>query len=89
MIKFKIYYVEEGFCRIVYQYINSIGERVYYCLQDDGAFGRRDVHAYRCTAPPWLEPDYRVLPGDYSEWERPLEDSGIGKIVREFLEGCS
>ncbi|RPI51860.1 MAG: hypothetical protein EHM49_06550 [Deltaproteobacteria bacterium] len=87
-IKFKIHYIDEGFCRIVYQYINSIGQRIYYCLQDDGTFGRRDVHAYRCTPAPWFEPErqVKVETEDFYQWERPWGEDGIGKVVREFLE---
>ena len=56
--KFKIYAVDTGFCRVDYVVENPEGERVFYCLQDEGEkFG--GVKFYRSTRE--LEPAYEVM----------------------------
>jgi hypothetical protein len=36
MSTFKIHFIDNGFCRINYTTKNAHGQRIYYCLQDEG-----------------------------------------------------
>ena len=81
---FTINYVDHGFCRIVYEAINSAGKKVYYCLQDEGThYG--GVLCYRMSSIDG-EPDYLITYGT-SRFEIPIGNSVIEKAVRNYLTG--
>lgn len=78
----KIMDIDNGFCRVVYVAKNNNGQKVFYCLQDEGD---ENIQFYRCTDYSYIEPDYTVKCKDWTIMEIPTGDSCIEKIVRDFI----
>ena len=81
MKTFKIHSIDNVFCRINYTFKNAQGQKLYYCLQDEGKnYG--GVICYRSSVD--LEPCYKVM-AKLSDFEIPTGDSEIEVVVREYL----
>ena len=83
--RFKIYEIDNGFCRVTYQVANDKGTMLYYCIQDEG---QGDCKVYRCTDTPWCEPLYEVelKLKHWPQFEVPVGNDTISCAVREFIE---
>ena len=81
---FNIYCIDNGYCRVNYVATNEAGQRIYYCLQDEGKrFG--GVICYRSTADE--EPNYPIAYGR-DRFEVPTGNSDIEIVVRDYLTGA-
>jgi hypothetical protein len=81
---FNIYCIDNGYCRVNYVAKNPAGQRVYYCLQDEGKnFG--GVICYRCSNDDF-EPDYPIVYGR-DRFEVPTGNSDIEVVIRDYLTG--
>lgn len=78
---FKIIGIDNGFCRVEYSAVNPQGQKVYYCLQDEGV-GYGGVICYRCSRDG--EPSHQVRYVK-DRFEVPTGDSSIEVTVREYL----
>jgi len=78
---FMIVGVDNGYCRIYYNAYNQEGQKLLYCLQDEGdRFG--GVLCYRCSTDG--EPDYSIKYGK-DRFEVPQGSSDIELVVRNYL----
>jgi len=78
---FKIHSIDNGYCRVNYTAVNSAGQKIYYCLQDEGTnYG--GILCYRSSSD--QEPDYLIT---YSRdrFEIPTGNSAIEVSVRNYL----
>lgn len=78
---FTIHSIDNGYCRVNYKAVNSAGQTIFYCLQDEGEnYG--GVICYRCSSD--FEPQY---PMNYrkEQFEVPTGDSAIETVVRDYL----
>ena len=75
---FKIHHIDTGFCRVNYKAINSDGQTIFYCLQDEGD----EVVCYRSSKD--FEPDYQI---NYEKhrFEVPTGNTDIEITVRKYL----
>ena len=79
---FKIHSIDNGYCRVYYNAINSEGQKLLYCLQDEGDnYG--GVICYRCSKDG--EPDYPMKYGK-NRFEIPQGNSDIEIVIRKYLE---
>ncbi len=79
---FKIKYLDNGYCRIVYEAVNADNQKIYYCLQDEGD-NCGGVVCYRMSGVDG-EPDYERK-YHRNKFEIPIGDSDIEIIVRKYL----
>lgn len=80
--KMTLHSVDNGFCRVYYNYVNSQGQKLLYCLQDEGEnYG--GVKCYRCSKDG--EPDYTVTPKGVT-FEKPTGTTETEKAVLKYLD---
>lgn len=80
---FKIEYIVNGFCRIVYSAHNEDNKKVYYCLQDEGC-DLGGIVCYRCSnsdGEPCCPIHY-----DYSRFEIPTGNTEIEISIRNCIK---
>ncbi len=80
MNRLKYEYTEPGYCRVVYSFENSEGQKAYYCAQEER---KGLVVFYRCTDD-WHEPAYEVKPKDAPELSP--NSTEVDKAVNEWIE---
>ncbi len=87
-IELKIEDIDEGFCRVTYYTLNIRGQKIYYCLQNEGEkYG--GVTLYRSTSE--YEPEYQThfKEGFLPVFERVPEYSSMAKQVNEYIDGIA
>lgn len=85
MAQLKIYGIDTGFCRVNYVGKNTYGQKIYYCIQDEGTANGCVIYRMSGNPDNGGEPDYPVK-GDKTIFEIPPGDSVIEKTVRAFLQ---
>lgn len=80
--KLKYHSTEPGYCRVYFTWKNDKGQTIYYCAQDEGG---GNILFYRCSAQPWLEPDYEVKPKAHI-LSLSKGDTKVDKAVNEWVE---
>lgn len=84
-IELKIEDVEIGFCRVTYFHKTDTGQKLYYCLQDEGD-GHGGVRLYRSS---WdyepiseirFKPEYKVT------FERVPTQCSLAKKINSFIK---
>lgn len=69
----KIHSIDSGFCRIYYKTNNQHGQKILYCLQDEGG-SHGGIKLYRCTEEG--EPSHEVSFKNDVYFELPSDDHG-------------
>jgi len=82
MQELKIVEIDEGFCRILYKSVIN-GNSYHYCLQEDWP---DKVYLYRCSQPPWFEPEYQVGFKNKVKFERPNGDTQLQNAVNKWID---
>lgn len=86
-MKFKLHSIDSGFCRIYYTTKNSEGQKIIYCLQDEGdRFG--GVQLYRCSkeGEPEFITHFKEGIKAIDSMEKPMGETELEKRVRHWIE---
>jgi len=86
MHKFKIYSIDEGYCRITYKTKNADNETIYYGLCDMGCHREPEIILHRLTQDGEPSHPVKLKVKAKDTFEMPEGDSVLIKACRKWIE---